>query len=48
MIRITYKNKQKEARELIYTENLLDEMWNDIKKILDDWSEILWVYKITN
>lgn len=45
MIRITYKNKNKEARVLIYNENNLAEIGYDIKKILDSGAEILWVYK---
>lgn len=45
MIKITYKNKNKDARALIYNENNLAELWNDIKTILDNDSEILWVFK---
>lgn len=46
MIQISYKNKDKEARALLYSENNLDEIWYDIKQILDNWAEILWIFKI--
>ena len=46
MIRITYKKKNKDAIELLYDDNSLDYMWANVKWLLDNWAEILWVYKI--
>ena len=44
MINITYKNKNQEGRKLIYTDNQLENIWEDIKDLLDNWAEILWVF----
>lgn len=45
MIQISYKNKNKDARSLIYNENNLAEIGYDIQKILDDGAEILAVFR---
>lgn len=45
MINITYKNKDQDARKLIYNENSLAEIGYDIVKILDNWAEILQVFR---
>jgi hypothetical protein len=45
MLRISYKNKDEETRELIFNENNLAEVWYDIKTIIDSGATILWVYR---
>jgi len=45
MIQISYKNKNKDAEMKQYTDEQLCEIWYDIKKILDEGAEILWVFK---
>ena len=44
MIHITYKNKDKESREMMYSENNLAEVGYDIKQILDQGAENIMVF----
>jgi len=42
---VAYKNKNKQARQLVFVESNLDQMWFEIKTVIEQWAEILWVYK---
>lgn len=45
MIIIKYLNYKKEEKQIAYTENSVDEIWNDLKILLDSWWEILSITK---
>lgn len=45
MIIIKYLNHQKEERQIWYAENWVEEIWWDLKILLDSWGEILSITK---
>lgn len=45
MINITYKNKDQDAKRLVFNENNLIDIGYDIETLLDQWAEILQVFR---